>query len=32
MWTSKDQGGHFPSNQDAAEDPAVKQRHERVLQ
>jgi cellobiose transport system substrate-binding protein len=24
MWTSKDQGGHFPSNQDAAEDPAVK--------
>jgi cellobiose transport system substrate-binding protein len=24
MWTSKDQGGHFPSNQDAAEDPSVK--------
>ena len=24
MWTSKAQGGHFPSNQQAAEDPAVK--------
>jgi cellobiose transport system substrate-binding protein len=24
MWTSKEQGGHFPSNQDAAEDPSVK--------
>ena len=24
MWTSKKQGGHFPSNQQAAEDPAVK--------
>ncbi len=24
MWASKEQGGHFPSNQDAAEDPAVK--------
>ena len=24
MWTSKSQGGHFPSNQMAAEDPAVK--------
>lgn len=24
MWTSKSQGGHFPSNQDAAADPAVK--------
>ena len=23
MWTSKDQGGHFPSNQQAAEDPSV---------
>jgi cellobiose transport system substrate-binding protein len=23
MWTSKKQGGHFPSNQQAAEDPAV---------
>jgi cellobiose transport system substrate-binding protein len=23
MWTSKSQGGHFPSNQQAAEDPAV---------
>ncbi len=21
MWTSKEQGGHFPSNQEAAEDP-----------
>jgi cellobiose transport system substrate-binding protein len=24
MWTSKAQGGHFPSNQQAAEDPRVK--------
>ncbi len=24
MWTSKEQGGHFPSNQQAAEDPSVK--------
>jgi cellobiose transport system substrate-binding protein len=24
MWTSKEQGGHFPSNEQAAEDPAVK--------
>jgi cellobiose transport system substrate-binding protein len=24
MWTSKAQGGHFPSNQQAAEDPSVK--------
>ncbi len=23
MWTSKEQGGHFPSNSDAAADPAV---------
>jgi len=23
MWTSAKQGGHFPSNQQAAEDPAV---------
>ncbi len=23
MWASKEQGGHFPSNQDAAEDPRV---------
>ncbi len=24
MWTSKEQGGHFPSNQQAAADPSVK--------
>ncbi len=32
MWTSAAQGGHFPSNSDAAAEPAVLERDERVLQ